>query len=88
MAPGAAEADEEAPAEESPVVRYSASPVASNGKIYFASEAGEIHVVQAGAFATVTATYPIGEAIFATPAISDGMLLVRGQRHLFAFRAR
>jgi len=85
VAPGAGEADEAAAAEEPPVAHYSASPVASNGKIYFASESGEIHIVQAGAFATVTATYQLGEAIFATPAISDGMLFVRGQRHLFAF---
>ncbi len=64
---------------------YTASPVASNGKLYFVSDAGVVHVVEAGPFLRVEASHSIGEAVFATPAISGGMLLVRGQRHLFAF---
>ena len=85
QAPPPAEAEDPAEPEEKPAVNFSASPVASNGLLYLASEAGEIHVVRAGAFLTVEATHQVGEAIFATPAISDGMLLVRAQRHLFAF---
>ncbi len=74
-----------AAAEPAPVVTYTASPVASNGKLYFITDMGEVHVVDAGPFLRVEATHRIGEAVFATPAISEGMLIVRGQRHLFAF---
>jgi outer membrane protein assembly factor BamB len=64
---------------------YSASPVASNGNLYFVSDTGIVHTVRAGPFLRVDASQPVGEAVFATPAISAGMLIVRGQRHLLAF---
>jgi outer membrane protein assembly factor BamB len=63
---------------------YSASPVASNGKIYFSSEDGEIFVVRTGPKYELLATNKMGEQLMATPAISDGMIFVRGISHLFA----
>jgi outer membrane protein assembly factor BamB len=63
---------------------FSASPVAAAGKVYFAGEDGEVFVLRAGEEATLLAENPIGEVIFATPAISGDTLIVRGQRHLFA----
>jgi outer membrane protein assembly factor BamB len=63
---------------------YSASPVAADGKVYFSSEDGEVFVVKAGSKYELLATNPIGEVLMATPAISDGMILVRGQHSLFA----
>jgi outer membrane protein assembly factor BamB len=63
---------------------YSASIVAGDGKLYLASEDGEIHVVRAGPKFELLASNAMGEALMATPAISDGMLIVRGQQHLFA----
>ena len=63
---------------------FSASPVAAEGKLYFTSEDGEVLVVKAGAEYELLATNPIGEVVMATPAISDGILIVRGQHHLFA----
>jgi outer membrane protein assembly factor BamB len=65
---------------------FSASPVAARGRIYLASEDGEVFVVRAGEKYELLATNRMGEALMATPAISDGMLLIRGQRHLFAVR--
>ncbi|MCH7823835.1 MAG: PQQ-like beta-propeller repeat protein [Acidobacteria bacterium] len=70
--------------EERPVT-YTASPVAANGKMYVVTDMGDIHVLEAGSFLRILGTHPLGEAVFATPAISDGMLLVRGRSHLFAF---
>ena len=64
---------------------YSASPVAANGRMYIAAEHGDIHVVEVGPFLRILSTNPVGEAVFATPAISDGYLIVRGKSHLFAF---
>ena len=66
-------------------VTFSASPVASNGRLYIASDRGDIYVIEAGPFLRLISTNAVGEAVFATPAISDGLLLVRAQHHLFAF---
>ena len=63
---------------------YSASPVAANGKIYLSSEDGDIFVVKAGSKYELIATNPMGEVLMATPAISDGMIFVRGQHSVFA----
>ena len=62
---------------------YSASPVAADGKLYFTSEEGDIHVVQAGPQYKLLATNPMGEVCLATPAISEGMIFVRTSKHLF-----
>lgn len=61
---------------------FSASPVAAGGRVYFTSEEGDILVVKAGAEFELLATNPMGEICMATPAISDGRLFVRGQRHV------
>ena len=63
---------------------FSASPVAADGKIYFASEDGEMFVVKAGPTYELLATNPMGEVLMATPAISDGVIFVRGMQTLFA----
>src|ERR687894_564899 len=63
---------------------FTASMVASDGKIYLSSEDGEIFVVKAGPKHELLSTNPMGEVLMATPAISDGMLIVRGVKHLFA----
>jgi outer membrane protein assembly factor BamB len=33
----------------------------------------------------VLATNSVGEPVYASPAISDGMIFIRGERHLFCF---
>ncbi|MEW6207112.1 MAG: PQQ-binding-like beta-propeller repeat protein [Acidobacteriota bacterium] len=63
---------------------YSASPVAADGRLYLTSEDGEIFVVRAGPKYELLATNKMGEVLMATPAISDGMIIVRGRNHLFA----
>jgi len=63
---------------------FSASPVASDGKLHLASEDGEIYVVKAGPAYELLSTNPMGEALMATPAISGGLLIVRAQNHVFA----
>lgn len=63
---------------------FSASPVAADGKLYLSSEDGEVLVVKAGPAFALLARNPMGQALMATPAISGGMLLVRGERELVA----
>ena len=66
---------------------FSASPVAADGKLYLASEDGDVHVVRAGPKFEVLATNPMGQPLMATPAIASDLLIVRGERDLFAVRA-
>jgi outer membrane protein assembly factor BamB len=67
---------------------FSASPVASNGKIYLSGEDGDVFVVKAGPTFEQIAKIEMQEPIMATPAISQGMLIVRTQNHLFAIGKR
>ncbi len=64
---------------------FTSSPVASDGKIYMSSEDGDVFVVKAGPKYEFLAKNPVGETIMATPAISDGLLIVRTVSHVFAF---
>ena len=63
---------------------YSASPVASDGKIYLSNEDGDMTVVQAGREFKALATNSLGELLMATPALSDGVMYVRTAKSLFA----
>jgi outer membrane protein assembly factor BamB len=63
---------------------YSASPVAADGKIYLSNEDGDMLIVEAGATFKLVATNSIGETLMATPALSQGVMYVRGARTLFA----
>ena len=66
---------------------FYASPVASHGHLYLASQSGELVVVTAGADWKVASTHDLGEAIEATPAIGgDGSIYVRTAAALYRFR--
>jgi outer membrane protein assembly factor BamB len=67
---------------------FSASPVAADGKIYLSNEDGDMLVVRAGRTFEPIATNAIGELLMATPALSDGVMYVRGVSHLFAIGQR
>ncbi|HQR05174.1 MAG TPA: PQQ-binding-like beta-propeller repeat protein [Gemmatales bacterium] len=63
---------------------YTASPVAADGRLYFSSEQGEVHVVKAGPVFELLAVNPADDYIMATPAISNGSLIVRTQHFLLS----
>jgi outer membrane protein assembly factor BamB len=67
---------------------FSASPVAADGKIYLANEDGEMLVVEAGPVFKHLATNSMGETLMATPALSRGVMYVRGSASVFAVAAR
>lgn len=67
-------------------VNFTGSPVAADGKLYFPSEDGDVFVVKAGPQFELLATNPMGEVLMSTPAISDGMLILRGRDHVFAIK--
>jgi outer membrane protein assembly factor BamB len=63
---------------------FTSSGVAADGKLYFTSEEGEVHVVAEGYEFEQLATNALGEEHMASPAISEGMLLFRTRGHLVA----
>ena len=63
---------------------FSASPVAADGKIYCAGEDGIVFVLTAGEKFQPPAEQLVGESLMASPALSDGVLYLRGTRSLFA----
>jgi outer membrane protein assembly factor BamB len=62
-----------------------ASPVAADGKLYFASLEGHVAVVKAGAQWEVLAVNDLDDEIYATPAIAGTRLYVRTKGRLYAF---
>ena len=62
---------------------FSASPVAADGRLYFANEDGEVHVVTADARLDPIAKNDMKEVIMATPAISGGLIVVRTLGHVY-----
>jgi outer membrane protein assembly factor BamB len=65
---------------------YSASPVYGDGKIYLVGENGETLVLRAGRTPQVLAKNKLDMRVIASPAISDGRIFIRGDRHLVAIR--
>ncbi len=65
--------------------RYFASPVAADGKVYIASETGEVSVLSPGAEWSVIRTNSMGEEIYATPVVMDGRLFIRTSKALYCF---
>jgi outer membrane protein assembly factor BamB len=63
---------------------FSSSPVAADGKIYFASEFGDVHVIKAGPEFEELAVNELDEIHMSTPAISDGVLFFRTRGHVVA----
>jgi outer membrane protein assembly factor BamB len=67
---------------------FSASPVAADGKVYLASEDGDVFVLRAGQTYELLSTNPMGEPLMATPAISGGLIIVRSQSYVYAVGER
>ncbi len=61
----------------------SASPLLIDGKIYAISENGEVFVFPAAPEFKLLAKNSVGERVFATPAVADNRLFIRGEKHLF-----
>jgi outer membrane protein assembly factor BamB len=67
---------------------FSASPVASDGRIYLPSEDGDIFVVRAGEQFELLKTNSMDEPVMATPAIAGGLLIVRTQHQVYGIGQR
>lgn len=65
---------------------FSGSPVAAGGKILITSEDGDTYIIKAGPEHEILAVNSVGEPVYASVAIADGRIYLRGQKHLFAIR--
>lgn len=65
---------------------YFASPVAGDGKVYFAGEAGTVSIVAAEREWRVIGSRDFHEKIYATPCLQGDRLFVRTERALYCFR--
>lgn len=63
---------------------YSASLVTANGLAYFPADDGIMAIVKPGSKLDVLHRNSLGEYSYASPAISNGQIFIRGERHLFA----
>ncbi|HEX5833699.1 MAG TPA: PQQ-binding-like beta-propeller repeat protein [Pyrinomonadaceae bacterium] len=62
---------------------FTASPVAFEGKILMTSEDGDTFMVKAGPKHEILGTNSIGEPVYASPAIADGRIFIRGEKNLY-----
>jgi outer membrane protein assembly factor BamB len=58
--------------------------VASDGRVFLATEDGQVLVLEDGGAFHVMARNDMGETVFATPAIANRTLFVRTRGHLYA----
>jgi outer membrane protein assembly factor BamB len=62
---------------------HHASLVSANGLVYFIGDSGVTTVVKPGKTFEVVAKNELGEGVFASPAISQGQLFIRADKHLY-----
>lgn len=62
---------------------HSASPVTADGKIFYVDDDGVTFVVDGSSTFNVICKNKLGEQVFASPALSDGQIFIRGSKHLF-----
>ncbi len=65
-------------------VLFLASPVAYEDKVLLTSEEGDTYVIKAGPKHEVLRTNSLGEPVYASPAIADGKIYIRGEKNLYA----
>jgi outer membrane protein assembly factor BamB len=70
-----------------PMGVHHASPVSANGLVYFLNDDGVAHVVKAAASYELVARNEIGEKTYASLAISEGQILLRGFKNLYCIGA-
>ncbi len=63
---------------------FTASPVAFDGKILLTSEDGDTFMVKAGPKHEILGCNSVGEPVYASPAIADKRIFIRGEKNLYA----
>ena len=64
---------------------FYSSPVIVNGRVYLFSNSGKVYIFKASTFDLIT-SFETGEKTFATPAFTDGMMVVRTDQSLYCVK--
>ena len=64
--------------------RFMGSPVAFGGFVAMTSEEGDTFMLKAGPTHEIVRTNSIDEAVYSSPAIANGRIYIRADKHLFA----
>ena len=64
---------------------FYSSPVVVDGKVYLFSNSGKVYIFSASSFDLIT-SFETGEKTFATPAFTDGMMIVRTDKSLYCVK--
>ena len=67
--------------------RQHASLVSADGLVYFLNDLGVCRVVRASKQFELVATNELGEQTYASPALSNGQIFIRGEEHLYCIGA-
>jgi outer membrane protein assembly factor BamB len=62
---------------------FTSSPVAFDGRILLTSEDGDTFIIKAGPKHEILATNSVGEPVYASPAVADRRILIRGEKNLY-----
>jgi outer membrane protein assembly factor BamB len=65
---------------------FMASMVAFGDRILQVSEDGDTFVLKAGPVHEIIRTNSLGEPVYASPALANGTIYIRGEQHLYAIR--
>jgi hypothetical protein len=63
---------------------FLSSPVASDGIVYITDVMGKVYLIEAGPEFIIRGEMPLGEVCMTTPAITDGIMFFRTEKHLIA----
>jgi outer membrane protein assembly factor BamB len=66
---------------------FYASPIISDGKVWFLDREGLMHVVEASGKLNIIARSPLGEQSDCTPAFSEGKIYLRAMENLYCISA-
>jgi len=67
---------------------HHASLVSAEGRVYFINDFGTLRAVKPGAQHNLLAETELGEKVFASPALSDGQIFIRGEKSLVCLGSR
>jgi outer membrane protein assembly factor BamB len=63
---------------------FSSSPVLAGDRLYVTNEDGHTFVIGAGRQYKLLGENELGETVMASPAVAEGVLYIRGRKHLYA----
>jgi len=64
---------------------FYSSPVVADGKVYLFSNTGKVYIFSSSNFNLIK-SFETGEKTFATPAFTDGMMIVRTDKSLYCVK--